>query len=161
MKKYISLLRGINVSGQKKIKMVDLKALYETLGFTDVLTYIQSGNVIFNSEIKDKFELIAKLEEAIQTRYGFYVPVQICTLNDLNDVLSNLPFKDINVDEDGARSTFHFCRKSPPQKKSPRCKHTSLNRRNSSLMIRPYTCTVRMGMVEPSFQIHLSRKNWV
>jgi uncharacterized protein (DUF1697 family) len=119
LRKYISLLRGINVSGQKKIKMVDLKALYETLGFTDVLTYIQSGNVIFNSEINDKFELIAKLEEAVQTRYGFHVPVQICTLNDLNDVLSKLPFKGLNVDEDGAKVYISFLSEKPATEKVP------------------------------------------
>ena len=47
MQTYISLLRGINVSGQKIIKMTDLQALYESLGFERVKTYIQSGNVIF------------------------------------------------------------------------------------------------------------------
>jgi uncharacterized protein (DUF1697 family) len=119
LKKYISLLRGINVSGQKKIKMVDLKTLYETLGFTDVLTYIQSGNVIFNSEIKDKFELITKLEEAVQTRYCFHVPVQICTLNDLNDVLSKLPFKNLNADEDGAKVYISFLSEKPATEKVP------------------------------------------
>ena len=50
MNKYISILRGINVSGQKKILMTDLKALYESLGCVNVKTYIQSGNVIFDYE---------------------------------------------------------------------------------------------------------------
>ena len=49
MNKYISILRGINVSGQKLIKMADLKELYESLNFKNVQTYIQSGNVIFCS----------------------------------------------------------------------------------------------------------------
>ncbi len=50
METYISLLRGINVSGQRKILMSDLKALYEALKLKDVVTYIQSGNVIFKSD---------------------------------------------------------------------------------------------------------------
>ena len=54
MKRYISLLRGINVSGKKKIKMADLKLLYQNLGFQDVQTYIQSGNVGLNCEETDK-----------------------------------------------------------------------------------------------------------
>jgi uncharacterized protein (DUF1697 family) len=119
LRKYISLLRGINVSGQKKIKMADLKALYGTLGFTDVLTYIQSGNVIFNSDLVDKSELTAKLEEAILAHYGFHVPVQICTLNDLNDVLSKLPFKNINVDEDGAKVYISFLSEKPSTENVP------------------------------------------
>jgi uncharacterized protein (DUF1697 family) len=47
--KYISILRGINVSGHKKIKMADLKKLYEEQGFENIITYIQSGNVIFEA----------------------------------------------------------------------------------------------------------------
>ena len=54
METYISILRGINVSGKKKIKMADLKLLYQNLGFQDVQTYIQSGNVGLNCEETDK-----------------------------------------------------------------------------------------------------------
>ena len=55
--KYMSMLRGINVSGQKTIKMTDLKSLYESLGFDNIVTYIQSGNVIFDSDVKSEDEL--------------------------------------------------------------------------------------------------------
>ena len=55
MKTYISLLRGINVSGQKKIKMADLKKLYEGFSFQSVQTYIQSGNMIFKTNINNIF----------------------------------------------------------------------------------------------------------
>ena len=61
--RYISLLRGINVAGQKKIIMKDLKALHESLGFSDVVTYIQSGNVLFSSDVKAE-TAIAQIEEA-------------------------------------------------------------------------------------------------
>ena len=53
MGKFVALLRGINVSGQKKIKMSDLKILFEDLSFTNVQTYIQSGNVLFSSNSKN------------------------------------------------------------------------------------------------------------
>ena len=62
MKTDISILRGINISGQKKIKMADLKTLYEELGFKDVQTYIQSGNVIFKSAETDKSIIKSKIE---------------------------------------------------------------------------------------------------
>ena len=61
---YISMLRGINVSGHKKVKMVELKRLYDSLGFNDVKTYIQSGNIIFKTNNKSisSSELIKKIE---------------------------------------------------------------------------------------------------
>ena len=59
MQTYISMLRGINVSGQKKIHMAELKSLYESLGLGNVQTYVQSGNVVFDSAEQD----IAKLTE--------------------------------------------------------------------------------------------------
>ena len=62
MREYISILRRINVSGQKKIKMTDLKSLYETLGFKNVVTYIQSGNVIFEATTRN-WKSVLKLYE--------------------------------------------------------------------------------------------------
>lgn len=88
---FISLLRGINVSGQKKIKMADLKVLYERLGLANVLTYIQSGNVIFESD-SSAGELIAQLEKAIQEAYGFDVPVQVIASEDLIQIAAANPF---------------------------------------------------------------------
>lgn len=93
MNTYISLLRGINVSGQKSIKMVDLKTLYESLSFIDVETYIQSGNVLFKSPENDTQKLKAKIETAIKSKYGFVVPVQIISKTEMEKVVKNMPFK--------------------------------------------------------------------
>lgn len=93
MNTYIALLRGINVSGQKKILMADLKALFETLDFEDVQTYIQSGNVVFKSVENDISKLVSLIEDAINTRYGFDVAVQVISKQEINDVVENLPFK--------------------------------------------------------------------
>ena len=70
--KYISILRGINVSGQKKIRMANLKTLYELLGFQNVVTYIQSGNVVFETTKKMKSDMKARIEKAIETKYKLY-----------------------------------------------------------------------------------------
>lgn len=70
--KYISILRGINVCGQKKIRMADLKSLYELLGFQNVVTYIQSGNVVFETTKKMKSDMKARIEKAIETKYKLY-----------------------------------------------------------------------------------------
>lgn len=97
MPKFLSLLRGINVSGQKKIAMTDLKQLYESLGFKNVSTYIQSGNVIF--ENKDAKNLSKKIEAGIKTEFGFDVPVLTLTQEELNIIISQNPFlKQKNID---------------------------------------------------------------
>jgi len=79
--KYISILRGINVSGQKNIKMIELKSMYESLGYQGVVTYIQSGNVIFSSAEESKSNIKSKIENAIEKIYGFHVPVEVTTRN--------------------------------------------------------------------------------
>ena len=89
---YISMLRGINVSGQKKILMLELKALYEGLGFSEVITYIQSGNVIFNTTQNDpELTLTSLIEKAILEKYGFNVPVIIRTIDEMQDVIKANP----------------------------------------------------------------------
>ena len=103
MQTFISILRGINVSGQKKILMEDLKALYENLKFKEVTTYIQSGNVIFKSERKfSELELAKKIETAIFKKYDFTVPVIIRRAEELAKIIATNPFleeKNINIDK--------------------------------------------------------------
>ena len=91
MQTYISLLRGINVSGSKKIKMIELKALYEKLKFVDVQTYIQSGNVIFKSK-KSESAIIKTIYNGLQKEWGYDVTIVLKTLEDVKKVISNNPF---------------------------------------------------------------------
>ena len=99
MHTYISILRGINVSGQKKIIMTDLVKLYEDLGFTDVKTYIQSGNVVFNSTKKVSNSMLVKqIETKINEIYGFLVPVIIRTVDELSKIIASNPFKNETSD---------------------------------------------------------------
>lgn len=88
MQTYISILRGINVSGQKKIKMIDLKNLYEDLGFTSVQTYIQSGNVIFNSD-NTPDQTASLISQKIKKVYSFDVPIIIRTHKELLEIVKN------------------------------------------------------------------------
>lgn len=92
MSTYIALLREINVSGQKLIKMTDLKKLFEVQGFQDVQTYIQSGNVIFSSKEKSTSKLENIISTAIQKKFGFDVGVLVITPDNINYVLNNNPF---------------------------------------------------------------------
>ena len=88
---FVSLLRGINVSGQKKIKMTDLKALYEGLGLTRVITYIQSGNVLFASKEK-AVDMKNKIETAIKKQYRFDVSVLVIPAEELRLIALANPF---------------------------------------------------------------------
>jgi uncharacterized protein (DUF1697 family) len=100
---YISILRGINVSGQKKILMADLKSLYEGLGLKNITTYIQSGNVIFQADKKTSPSiLIEKISAAILKRYGFHVPIIIRSKEEMQHILIANPFltnKKINIEK--------------------------------------------------------------
>ena len=94
---YISILRGINVSGQKLIKMDALRKLYENLGFHNVTTYLQSGNVIFRSNDIDTHKLEQKIFRQIEKEFGFEVPIIVLSIEKLKYVIDNNPFlKDTN-----------------------------------------------------------------
>ena len=89
---YLALLRGINVSGQKLIKMEDLRNRLGEAGFNNVRTYIQSGNVVFESPDKDTGKLAASLEGFIAKEYGFDVTVFVLTAKELEATIDNNPF---------------------------------------------------------------------
>ncbi len=110
---YISILRGINVSGQKKIKMADLKALYEAQGFENVTTHIQSGNVIFASKGADKEGLRKIIEKAIEEKYTFHVPVDIRTNQELKQVVKNCPYEEAKEEENGTKVLVTFLQSTP------------------------------------------------
>lgn len=92
MQTYISLLRGINVSGQKMIKMTELKTAYEELKFKNVRTYIQSGNVIFEASEESLEKLSAKIVKKIKEKFGFDVPVIVIAREELEAFISANPF---------------------------------------------------------------------
>ncbi|HMB62463.1 MAG TPA: DUF1697 domain-containing protein [Eudoraea sp.] len=96
---YIALLRGINVSGQKKIRMSDLRELFMALGYLNVVSYIQSGNVVFKYEKKVPGLLEEEVQFAIKDRFGFDVPVIIKTGEQWNDILESNPFKEMTIAE--------------------------------------------------------------
>jgi uncharacterized protein (DUF1697 family) len=95
MPTFISILRGINVSGHKKILMADLRALYEKLGFNNVQTYIQSGNVVFvYDDDKSNLAIAETIEHAIEKEYKFQVPVLVKQVDDLVSTIKNNPFTE-------------------------------------------------------------------
>lgn len=104
MQTYISILRGINVSGHRLIKMDALKTLCVNLNFKDVQTYIQSGNIIYNYE-NSKYDVLNTLiSETIEKTFGFKVPVITLTATDLQRIIENNPY---SWDETKDPSFFH------------------------------------------------------
>jgi len=96
MTKYIVLLRGINVSGKKKIKMSQLKAMLELLDFSEISTYIQSGNIILKSNITSPLKVSQIIKEGIYTTFGFDVPVLSKTIVEWEEILAQSPFEGHN-----------------------------------------------------------------
>ena len=107
MKTYIAILRGINVSGQKLIKMTDLKRMFESLNLEEVKTYIQSGNIAFKTKEESEEDLQKKIHGAIQKTFNFDVPVTVLDETELKKTQQNNPFiKEGKEDESQLYVTF-------------------------------------------------------
>lgn len=96
---YVAFLRGINV-GAHMVKMARLCELFRELGFTDVWTYIQSGNVFFIAPEQNRQALVKSIEEHLERELGFSVPVILRTLGDIERIVRSDPFKHVAVTPD-------------------------------------------------------------
>lgn len=114
MKTYISLLRGINVSGQKLIKMAELRKMYESLGFGDVRSYIQSGNVIFTAPQEDEETIIGRISAAILETFGHEVSILVRTVDELKQVIGANPFPQ-EAEGDPKKVHVVFLEKEPEE----------------------------------------------
>ncbi|MDV0445980.1 hypothetical protein MmiAt1_15850 [Methanimicrococcus sp. At1] len=89
--KYIAFLRGINVGGNNKISMAELKNAFQNHGFSDVQTYINSGNLIFSALPDKEDELKKKCESVLTDEFNVSVPVAVLSADDLTESLDNAP----------------------------------------------------------------------
>lgn len=105
MNRKIGILRGINVGGKRKILMADLKSMCKKLGLKNVTTYIQSGNLIFNSD-KPNSGLENDIEKAITKKFGFDVLVIVRTEKELKHSIDNNPFFDKDTEIKQLHLTF-------------------------------------------------------
>ena len=98
---YIALLRGINVGGKNMIKMAELKRMFQNIGLGRVQTYIQSGNVLFESDAEEE-PLRRRIEQEIEATFGFSVTVILRTSGELEQIIEQCPFTEEAVTEAAA-----------------------------------------------------------
>ncbi len=91
MQRYIALLRGINVGGKNKIAMSELKEGFEELGYTEIYTYLNSGNVIFSENIDDIVLLASTIKTMIESNFKLNIPVFVISQKEVEDIISNAP----------------------------------------------------------------------
>lgn len=89
--KYIALLRGINVGGKNKVSMADLKRCFDQSGFQNTRTYINSGNVIFESEENNPLKLMKSCEGILEKEFGFPISLALTDGDSLRDALAHAP----------------------------------------------------------------------
>lgn len=114
MKRYLALLRGINVGGHRKVKMVELKALFEDLGCQEVQTYLQSGNVVFTASGKPE-SLATTIQKSIHSKWEFDVSVLVFSSEAFQELADSNPLlgRD-NIDTSFLHITFLFEALSKP-----------------------------------------------
>ncbi|WP_254533330.1 DUF1697 domain-containing protein [Natrinema gelatinilyticum] len=111
MTTYIAFHRGINVGAYNRMKMDELRAVFESLGYDDVETYIQSGNAVFETSESDEEALREDIHDAVEDTFGYDISVMIRTRTELQDVVAEQPF-DVPA-EDGIKHYITFLNEGP------------------------------------------------
>lgn len=118
MHTYIALFRGINVGGKNSLPMKDLASIFEILGASNVKTYIQSGNVVFQSASKDISSFAKRLGTEIRERRGFEPHILVIGLSEVEMAIANNPFPEAESEPSSLHLGFlAFAPKNPDLKK--------------------------------------------
>lgn len=143
--KYIAFLRGINVGGKTSIKMEDLRACFATLGFENVKTYIQSGNVIFETVETDEAILTEKIDGAIEKKF-FKTDVMVRSRKALQTAFENNPFAGENFED----KLFHLVFLSEPLSDENIALLLSNNKETEQFAVRDREvyCLLRTGVAD-------------
>src|SRR5690554_4641792 len=96
----VAFLRGINVGGHHKVPMAELKSTLADMGFSDIKTLLNSGNVVFTTSPTAIAALEEQMAEVLEKKFGFPIPVLIRKMEDIQQLVARKPFKDIEVHKD-------------------------------------------------------------
>jgi uncharacterized protein (DUF1697 family) len=110
---HVALLRGVNLAGKNRLPMKDLAAMFTEAGCTDVVTYIQSGNVVFRATEACAARIPAAIAKAVADRLGFRAPVVMRTAGELRGVVRSNPFLRAGADAESLHVLFLADRPSP------------------------------------------------
>ena len=159
MQTYFAFLRAINVGGHAIVKMDALKKIFESAGMKNVKTYIQSGNVVFDSTEKDEKKLQKKIEKKLSAELGYEVPVLLRAFDELKKVSEKDPFKKFQSGKEQMVYVAFFTKRLKKKFKKrlnlfPQTwKHIKLRVENCSV------CANAIQKGKPIFQIISLRKN--
>lgn len=106
MKTFVALLRGVNVGGTGRVEMKALKTVFDAAGLASARTYINSGNVIFASDIHERLALAAMLEKSIAERFGFAVRVLVRDVEEIRSIVRAVP--DAWTNDDATKCDVFF-----------------------------------------------------
>ncbi|RUZ17762.1 DUF1697 domain-containing protein, partial [Mesorhizobium sp. M7A.F.Ca.US.007.01.2.1] len=95
---FVALFSGINVGGNRIVKMAELRSFFEGLGFSDVATYVQSGNAVFRAKKGDAAALANLLEAAFETKWGFHSRIMVRDLSWFEKLVRENPYPEIAAD---------------------------------------------------------------
>ena len=113
MTRYVAFLRAVNLAGRRAVKMQDLKKAFEALPVKNVQTFIASGNVIFDTAVKDPAALERKAEALLEKSFGFDIDTFLRSLGDLERIAECGPFRDIAASGHGGTVYVGFLRTAP------------------------------------------------
>ena len=169
MTKFVAFLRGINVGGNKLIKMEDLKKCFASAGFKNVKTILASGNVLFESANADENALAKKIADKLKAELGHDVGIQIRSIDEIQKLADRAPFKKIKVTPE-TRLYITFLPEKPKSKlkipyASPEKDFRILEVTNrevcTAITISPGRATTEMmGILEKEFGKNITTRNW-
>lgn len=142
--KYAAFLRGINVGGHHLVKMEELRRIFEAMDFAGVKTYIQSGNVIFQTAAAETSvaEMTEKIERRLRESLGFEVRTMLRTLDELSEIAARNPFKE---PEAGAKAYISFLSAAPDAEAKSSLASLSSDFEVFSFAERELYCLIRPG----------------
>lgn len=165
--KYVAFLRGINVGGKNKIKMETLRETCSALGFENVKTYINSGNIIFETGKTDDKKLAAKIETAIETEFGLNIKVIVRTIDEIKEIVGNNPF-DGEFENDKDVHVF-FLDAEMPKEKAEMLLSNNTETERYAVQNREIFCHLRIGVLDSlmgkdyigkKLKISATARNW-
>jgi uncharacterized protein (DUF1697 family) len=165
--RYIALLRGINVGGNTMIKMEELRTTFEALGFTNVVSYINSGNLAFDTSKAAEEKLAAKIETSIEDRFGKPVQVMVRERRDIERIIESNPFEG----EFGSHKEMHvlFLKADLPDEKAKWLSEAVPAGERFAVQGREIYCHLPRGVAdsylgrglfEKKLQVSVTARNW-